>query len=224
MPASDLLFPGVSTGRAVAVNQGVRFYYPAPEPAADGTRGDPDAPRQIYSAFSADGTDFTDDAGACISATDGDPGGPAVVQIGDRRRMLYDVHTTAEDGLVSGEIRAAWSEDGLSWTSDDASAIVAEDAVEGTDPVAQVLHPFLMATPTTANADGWLLFYNSNTAVYAAWSADGEAWTKLGAVGLTGADFSALIMSDGGLRAWYGTYSDETSGEIWTATLAIAPR
>lgn len=216
--ASGLIFPGVATARAVLVPEGVRVYYPAPEPAADGTRGDPEAPRQIYSALSTDGVRFSDDADVGLSAEGGDPGGPAVFQVGERWRMLHDVHSTAEDGLVSGEIWGAWSDDGLAWTPDAAPTIIAEGAVEDTEPVSQVLHPFVLPGPD----GGWLMFYNSHVSIFAARSADGEIWEKLGPIGVEGADFAALALEDGSTRAWYGTWSEATQGEVWTMTLEIS--
>lgn len=214
---SPLLLIGAATARAVVMDGGVRLYYPASAPATTGRP--PDGEDLIYSAWASDGLAFTDDPGARLRAPWGEPGGPALLQLDDGSwRFWVDLSEAGatDPAVLHAEIWGGSSPDGLDWTLDEAPTLVGEEGIEGTAPEAQVLHPFVFAAH-----DSYWMFYNAHAALYLARSSDGLAWEKLGPLGLDGADLCAAALDDGRARIWYGRYSEETQGEIYTAILDL---
>lgn len=217
---TPVIFAGVATGRAVAMDGGVRFVYPARGPAA--TQNQPsEGEISLYSAWSADGVAFDDDPGVRVGPALGEPGGPAMWAPPDGGwRLYFDVSrpSEADPAVDEAAIWGASSEDGLDWTVDPEPSLEGEAGVEGVEPAAQVLHPFVFTGPDGA---AWMI-YNAHAALYLARSADGLRWDKLGALGLEGADASALEVEAGAWRLWFGTWSEETDGEIWAADLTLS--
>lgn len=209
-PARTIL-PGVATARAVQMDGGVRLYYPE----MDITGGY----KSMMSAFSTDGISFEVEEGARWRSEEGDVGGPTLLAgPGGGWRAWFHVTSPGEEdpAVERAWIGVAFSEAGRAWTVEERPALEARADVEGVEPEAQALHPFAL------ERDGLLwLFYNAHAALYAAVSEDGEAWTRLGALGVEGADLCAAEEDDGGLRAWFGRYTDVTGGEIWTARLSL---
>lgn len=217
---TPVIFGGVATGRAVAMDGGVRFVYPARGPAADQGQP-PDGEISLYSAWSADGVAFDDDPGARVGPELGEPGGPALWATPEGGwRLYFDVSrpSDADPAVDEAAIWGASSADGLDWTVDEAPSLEAAAEIEGVEPAAQVLHPCVFDGPDGA---AWMI-YNAHAALYLARSADGLAWEKLGALGLEGADASVLELEAGLWRLWFGTWSEATGGEIWTTELAFS--
>lgn len=224
---NGVLFLRVGTGRALEMDDGVRFYYPSTGPVADGTVPTTSGGVSIYSAWSNDTVHFVDDPGLRATSDDGDVGGPTLIQLADGTwRAFYHVASgPAADGEVpSASIWAADSEDALNWELEDEPVLEADDDVEGVDPTAQALHPFVMTGPDAEGTPdaGYWMFYNAHDVLFAAWSEDGAKWAKLGAIGLEGADFAAIPTGVNDWRVWYGRYSEETLGEIYTSTMSIS--
>lgn len=222
-----VVLKGVSTGRGVAMDDGVRVYYPSTAPVADGTRPSTSSKLSLYSAWSNDTVHFVDDPGLRATSEVGQVGGPAVMQLPDETwRAWYHIASgSASDGEVpSAEIWSAASENGLDWDLEDEPILVGEKDIEGVEPTAQVLHPFVARGPDAeGNTDaGYWMFYNAHAELFAAWSADGLDWQKLGAIGLEGADFAAVPTAPGEWRIWYGRYAEDTLGEVYTSTMTIS--
>lgn len=211
--AAGLILDQVATARAVNMDGGVRLYYPARE--AEDTAGY----KVIYSAFSEDAVLFAEEPGVRWRASDGDAGGPALLAGPDGSwRAWFHVSNPgeADPAVERAWIGAASSLAGAAWTVEAEPALSGEADVEGVDPEAQVLHPFVLE-----HAGLQWMFYNAHAQLFTAVSSDGERWQKLGALGVEGADL-CVAEHEGGLRAWYGRYSDVTSGEIWTARLTLS--
>ena len=60
------------------------------------------------------------------------------------------------------------------------------------------------------------MFYNSHSEIFLATSSDGVSWEKEGYIGIHGADVEAIENEDGTLRLYYGDWSSETSGVVYT--------
>ncbi len=216
---SDVVIPLVSTGRAVVLPTGIRVYYPGTQPIR---ASDPKA--DMFSSFSTDGKSFTKDAGVRLSPRSADyyVEGPTVFQLPDNSwRMYFNENSVAAAMQRDGEIWGASSPDGLTWTRDDKPTIQASDE-EGTingkrSPWKQVLHPFVLKNPK----GGYIMFYNSHSEMFAATSTDGLTWKKLGLIGIYGADIDGYFQKDGTIRAYYGGYTAETGGLVYTAVLKV---
>src|SRR3989344_8450357 len=121
---TDIIFPGVATGRAFLTESGVRFYYPTPLP-----RSSAEPASEIISSFAEDGINFKKEAGARISPRQGYYlSGPAVIQLKDGvYRMFFDESDTNSGNIQRSEIWGASSSDGMEWKRDGTPTIVAED-------------------------------------------------------------------------------------------------
>ncbi|HJQ08313.1 MAG TPA: hypothetical protein VJ836_02400 [Candidatus Saccharimonadales bacterium] len=215
----DIIIPGASTSRAVALPNGVRLYYPGPQPI------NPSSPQaDMYSTFSTDGLTFTKDAGTVIKPRSSAYyiEGPTVFQLPDKSwRMYFNENTVAAAMQRDGEIWGASSADGLTWTRDDKVTLQAseEEAAQGNmrAPWKQVLHPFVLKNPK----GGYIMFYNSHSELYAATSTDGLAWKKIGRIGIHGADIDGYFQPDGTIRVYYGDFSPSTGGVVYMAVLKV---
>ncbi|MFQ5865300.1 MAG: hypothetical protein ACE5IW_08750 [bacterium] len=220
---TDIVFRGVATGRGFRFSNGLRFYYPQLERPPQFEGDEP--PRNIVSSFSSDGISDWQDEGVLVVPRPGySLGGPTVIRLKDGSyRMFFDeqdLSTIGPGKVLQGEIYAASSKDALMWTRDEAPTIVYEEDVEGVGQgshVAQVLHPFAMAWPD----GGYLMFYTSHSRIFAAYSQDGFRWEKLGHTGIRGADADAIFLADGTLRIYFGDFTPETSGIVYTAVLEV---
>ena len=105
---------------------------------------------------------------------------------------------------------------GLGGARAEEAILSADEDIGGVAPTAQVLHPCVMKGPDSEGLPdaGYWMFYNAHSELFAAWSADGEAWEKLGAIGLDGADFAAIPITPDSWRIWYGRFAEDTLGEI----------
>lgn len=63
------------------------------------------------------------------------------------------------------------------------------------------------------------MFYNSHSKIFAAYSLDGYSWKKLGGIGVKGADVDAFYTEDGNIRVYFGDFSEQTSGVVYTGIL-----
>jgi hypothetical protein len=216
---TDIIIPMASTSRAVVLPQGVRIYYPGPQPIRD---SDPQA--DMFSSSSTDGVTFTRDPGTVLSPRSAAyyVEGPTVFQLPDGTwRMYFNENTVAAKMQRDGEIWGASSKDGLSWTRDDAVTMQAGE-VESTmgvnkAPWKQILHPFVLKNPK----GGYVMFYNSHSEMYAATSVDGITWDRIGKIGIHGADMDGYFQEDGTIRVFYGDYSPETGGLVYSAVLSV---
>lgn len=202
--------PRASTGRAVPFGSKIRLYYPDQTPIRPS-----DPPASILSATSPDGFTFTMEPGTRIDPRDGYYlEGPTVFQLPDKSYRMY----VSENETASAEkrISAIWgasSADGVTWTRDDTPTIeatVADEHIPSDWP--QALHPFVLT-----RADGsYLMFYNTHSEVFAATSADGLTWKKMGTTGIHGADVDGYYVTDDTIRLYYGDFSQSTSGVVYT--------
>lgn len=213
---NDNIISGVATGRAVVLPTGVRFYYPGVQPIKPS-----DPPSKMYSSFSTDGVNFTKDSGAGLSPKDSEHyvEGPTVFQLPDKTwRMYFNENSTAAGNQRDGIIWGASSKDGISWARDTEPTLQADATELGNGPQwKQVLHPFVLANPK----GGYIMFYNSHSEIYAATSTDGLAWTKVGKVGIHGADIDGYFLTDDTIRVYYGDFSPETQGVVYTGVLKV---
>jgi hypothetical protein len=211
---TDIIFPGVATGRAFLTEGGVRFYYPTPMP-----RSPAEPASEIISSFAEDGLNFRKDAGIRVQPRQGYYlSGPAVIKLrAGAYRMFFDESDINSGNIQRSEIYGASSSDGLEWKRDEAPTIVAEESVE-IGNIKQVLHPFVIEWQ-----NGYLMLYNSHSRVFAAYSDDGFGWKKLGNTGLNGADVAAIALPDSSFRVYFGRFSEGTSGEVYTAVLRVKP-
>lgn len=210
----DNLISGAATGRAIVTSTGVDFYYPGSQPVKPS-----DPPANIYKATSSDGVTFKKSTTALVAPSDSSHylEGPTVFQLPDKTwRMYFNENTTASGNQRDGIIWGASSSDGTTWTRDSVSTI--EATTEGSDqPWKQVLHPFVLANPK----GGYIMLYNSHSEVYAATSTDGKMWTKIGKVGIHGADVDGYFQADGTIRVYYGDFSEATQGVVYTGVLKV---
>lgn len=215
----DIILPGASTTRAVVFPTGIRIYYPGAQPIKA-----EDPPANMYSTFSEDGLNFTQDSGIRIEPRSSEYyiEGPTVFQLADKSwRMYFNENTVAAAMQRDGEIWGASSPDGITWTRDDKPTITAgdEEAMQGNMPAPwkQVLHPFVLDNPK----GGYIMFYNSHSEIYAATSDDGKTWKKIGKIGVHGADMDGYFQDDGTIRAYYGDFNPEDGGLVYTAVLKV---
>lgn len=204
--------PNASTGRIVSFGTTVRLYYPDRTPIRP-----TDPPASILSAVSTDGFTFTKEPGPRVSPLDGYYlEGPTVFKAGDSYRMYFSENETASPEKRISKIWGATSEDGKTWTRDSNPTIEANEKDEHIPPGwPQALHPFVLTRPNGT----YLMFYNTHSEVYAASSTDGTTWTKLGSVGIHGADVDGYYLPDGSIRLYYGDFSEQTSGVIYTVDI-----
>lgn len=205
--------PQAATGRAFVTDEGVRFYYPGLGPLKP---TDPPAP--IFSSFAQDGFNFIKEEGERISPQDGHYlEGPTLIKIADGKYRMYFDEDTISSGLNKvGKIWGATSSDGLNFTIDEKPTIESDPSVEQMPPDwPQALHPFVLKRP-----DGkYLMLYNTHSKIYGALSSDGISWTKLGYIGIEGADADGYYLPNGTLRLYYGNFSPQTSGVVYVVDL-----
>jgi hypothetical protein len=215
----DIILPGTSTSRVAIFPDGVRLYYPESQPL---TEGGPAA--NMLSSFSKDGLTFTKDVGIRLAPRSNASyvEGPTVFQLADKTwRMYFNENTVAAKMQRDGEIWGASSTDGLNWTRDNKTTLTAgdEESMQGNmkAPWKQVLHPFVLKNPK----GGYIMFYNSHSEIYAATSNDGLTWDKIGKVGIHGADMDGYFQTDGTIRAYYGDFTPQTGGLVYSAVLKV---
>lgn len=216
---TDMVIPGVSTGRAVKMDGGIRVYYPGPQPIKPA-----DPPADMFSSFTTDGINFTKDSGVRLQPRSAEyyVEGPTVFELPDKTwRMYFNENSIAAGNNRDGEIWGATSKDGLAFTRDEKPTLQAgqEEAMQGNMPAPwkQVLHPFVIKNPK----GGYLMFYNSHSEIYAAVSENGMDWKKIGKVGVHGADMDGYFQQDGTLRIYYGDFSPQTGGVVYSAVLKV---
>jgi hypothetical protein len=215
----DIVIPGASTSRSVALPTGVRIYYPGPQPLKP-----TDVTADMYSAFSTDGLTFIKDPATVLKPRSSAyyVEGPTVFQLPDKTwRMYFNENTVAAAMQRDGEIWGASSTDGLAWTRDEKVTLQAGAEEDGTGnrraPWKQVLHPFVLKNPK----GGYIMFYNSHSEMYAASSTDGLTWKKIGSIGIHGADMDGYFQKDGTIRAYYGGYTPQTGGLVYMTVLKV---
>lgn len=215
---NGIVIPGVATGRAVAMDGGVRFYHPGTQPINPS-----DPPALMYSRFSSDGIDFSDPVTAFEPREGYYVEGPTVFQLEDKSWQMYFNENSVKSGNQrDGEIFGAKSSDGITWTRDSEPTIVFDEVEKEAlgsknAPWSQILHPFVLKNPN----GGYIMFYNSHSEVFTATSDDGVTWEKLGKLGIHGADVDGYFQTDGTIRLFYGDYAQETGGVVFTATVSI---
>ncbi len=207
---TEVIFPGIATARAFEFERGIRLYYP--------NNG------ELHSTISVDGvTNWVEDGVLLSPKTGYKLEGPTVIQTASGYRMFFDEFDAASQGdgnILTGEIYGASSPDGVAWTRDAQPTIVFEDAVEGFGRAGspkQVLHPFIIEVA----GRGYYMFYNAHSEVFVAHSDDAVTWEKLGYVGLHGADVDIIPLDDGTFRMYYGDFSPETLGVVYTTILRL---
>lgn len=215
----DIVIPMASTSRAVAFPNGVRIYYPGPQPIRS---TDPQA--DMFSSFSTDGLTFTKEPGTILKPRSSAyyVEGPTVFQLADKTwRMYFNENTVAAAMQRDGEIWGASSKDGVTWVRDTKVTLQAgdEESKQGNmkAPWKQVLHPFVLKHPK----GDYIMFYNSHSEMYAATSSDGLSWKKIGQIGIHGADLDGYFQDDGTIRVFYGDYSPQTGGLVYSAALKV---
>jgi predicted GH43/DUF377 family glycosyl hydrolase len=216
----DIIIPGASTSRAVVLPNGVRLYYPGPQPLKAGA-----AQADMYSTFSTDGLNFTKDPGTVVQPRSSAyyVEGPTVFQLTDKTwRMYFNENTVAAAMQRDGEIWGASSKDGITWVRDNQVTMQAGNEEANTSgnmkaPWKQLLHPFVLKNPK----GGYIMFYNSHSEMYAATSPDGLTWKKIGKIGIHGADMDGYFQKDGTIRAYYGDFTPETGGVVYMAVLKV---
>lgn len=206
--------PGGPTARALLTDNGVRYYYPTQTPINPS-----DPPSQMLSAFSTDGINFTNEEGVRMKPSAGYTlEGPSIVKLENGTYRMYFSEFKAESvqERKSARILGATSKDGLTWTRDDKPSIESDSVVEkAPSNWPQALRPFVLKRP----AGGYIMFYNTHSKIYLAYSKDGITWKKLGGLGIKGADVDAFYLTDGTIRIYYGDFSEATSGVVYTGIL-----
>lgn len=220
---TDIIFPGIATGRAYVFPDGVRFYYPNASQSINVSAFAPGTePKEIMSAFSSDGLSFVGETDIRISSTRENYSvwGPTVIQLQNGTyRMFFTEGNSSAAHVGSGAIYGASSEDGLNWTRDENVTLVAEEAYEGlTDAGFQAMHPFALPWQ-----NDYLLFYSSNkgSKTYAAYSNDSYTWKKLNFTGIRGGDSDGYAIDNTTMRLYFGNYSPATGGAVYTCLLNI---
>ncbi len=214
---TGVIFTGISVGRAYKTDTGIRFYYPEQMPLIGSTGPMP----KLLSANSSDGLKFTTDPGTRITPRDGYfIGGSTVFKLPDGTyRMYFEEPEGADPTKRKGGIWGASSTDGLAWTRD--AKITIEDTEDSADSASkwpQAMHPYVITKP-----DGtYIMFYNTHSEIYAASSTDGITWTKLGKIGIHGADSDGVYLPDGTFRLYYGDFSETESGQVYFVDLKIS--
>jgi len=158
------------------------------------------------------------EAGASGSFDQGGIQWPSVVRVGDRWAMYYAGFDQPQQG--TGSIGVAFSDDGKTWTKNDAPVLVASERWEGRS----VDRPRVVPTP-----DGFAMVYVGRTLTDRglATSTDGLTWTKIPGPNIRRRDFpvsgpgswdSAIVYRDGQLVYFLEIGGEATS--IYRATLA----
>jgi hypothetical protein len=212
----DIIIAGVATGRAIVLPTGIRFYYPGSQPIKPS-----DPPADMFSSFSTDGVTFKKDAGTILSPRSSAyyVEGPTVFQLPDSSwRMYFNENSVAAGNNRDGDIWGASSADGITWTRDSAVTLQADGTTEaGTATWKQALHPFVLKNPK----GGYIMFYNAHSELYAATSDDGLSWKKSGKIGIHGADADGYFQADGTIRLYYGGFSEQEGGLVYTAVVKV---
>jgi hypothetical protein len=200
------------------MDSGVRLYYPGAQPINPNETQD-----GMKSAYSQDGKNFTPESGVTIKPRSGYyVEGPTVFQLVDGSwQMYFNENSIAAGNNRDGEIWGATSIDGHTWIREEEPTLVADntEAMVGGRPAPwkQVLHPFVIKNPN----GGYIMFYNSHSEIYAATSTDGKTWDKLGAIGIHGADIDGYFTNHQTMRVYYGDFSPQTGGVVYSAVLTI---
>ncbi len=206
--------PGGPTARGYLTDVGIRFYYPTNTPI-----NPTDPPSQILSAFSKDGLNFTSEEGIRIKpAANFTLEGPSVIKLADSSYRMYfsEFPKDSVRERKGARIIGASSKDGLNWTRDDQPTIQSDQIVEKSpSDWPQALRPFVLKRP----AGGYIMFYNTHSKIFLAYSDNGISWQKLGGLGIKGADVDAFYLPDGTIRIYFGDFSQETSGVVYTGIL-----
>jgi hypothetical protein len=202
--------PDASTGRAVKFGGQIRLYYPDKTPIRP-----TDPPASILSAISDNGINFVNENGTRVDPQEGFYlEGPTVFELKDGSyRMYFSENETQSAEKRISKIWGAASQDGLAWTRDDAASLeatVEDERIPADWP--QALHPFVL----TRSDGSYLMFYNTHSEVYAAHSTDGINWIKKGSVNIHGADVDGYYLDDNTIRLYYGDFSPETKGVVYT--------
>lgn len=215
---TDIIFDGVATVRAMVIGDKVYAYYPQ-----GGAQIAPNEPAAIVGSVSSDGKKFSPVSSIKISPHEGyTMDGPGVFHLENGTYRMYFVEFDMSDVTKrQGKMWGATSNDGKTWVKDDTFTMEAEASVEGTQPWPQILHPFVVKY-----GDGFIMFYNSHSRFFWAYSEDGLAWEKRGMVTnngseIDGADMDGFWIGEDELRVYYGDFSPQTGGVIYTATLKI---
>lgn len=206
--------PGGPTKRAYIDGEKIRLYYPTNDPINPS-----DPPSQILSATSSDGLNFKNEDGVRMKPTSGYTiEGPTIMKLPDGTYRMYfsEYKTESKQERKDARIVGASSKDGINFTRDAKPTIESDVNVEKSPANwPQVLRPFVLKSP----AGGYIMFYNSHSKIFAAYSLDGYSWKKLGGIGVKGADVDAYYMSDGNIRVYFGDFSEQTSGVVYTGIL-----
>jgi hypothetical protein len=198
--------PGYGAMRFYRFDEGLRLYYSEfvreegfPEIAG------------LFSLISQDGLQFLSEDGIRIRPLRDLFGiqSPTVFLLSDGRyRMVFGEFTSGE-GVQTQVFYGATSVDGLSWVRDEEPLFQAAEGESG-----QVLRPFVLPVD-----DLYYLFYNSHSSMSVAVSSDGWTFERLTPLGLTGADTDGLLLPDGTIQLYYGTFTPDDGGSIWTVNL-----
>lgn len=209
---TNVSLPNASTGRVVRFDNKIRFYYPGLQPIKP-----TDPPATIMSSISNDGFSFAKESGDRVVPKSGYYlEGPTVIKLSNGKfRMYFNENETASKEKRVSKIYAASSVDGLAWTREEKHTLESDQVVEKATEWSQALHPFVLVRPK----GGYVMFYNTHSKIYAATSTDGLSWTKVGYVGIEGADVDGYYLPDGTLRLYYGNFSPQTSGVVYTVDL-----
>lgn len=206
--------PGGPTKRAYIDGEKIRLYYPTNDPINPS-----DPPSEILSAISTDGLNFTQEDGVRMKPISGYTiEGPTIIKLPDGTYRMYfsEYKTASKQERKDAKIFGASSKDGINFTRDAKSTIESNMSVEKSPANwPQVLRPFVLKRPS----GGYIMFYNSHSKIFAAYSDDGYSFKKLGGIGVKGADIDAIFQSDGRLRIYFGDFSEQTSGVIYTGIL-----
>lgn len=206
--------PGGPTTRAYLDGNIVRLYHPTQTPINPS-----DPPSQILSSKSDDGLIFTKEEGIRMKpASNYTIEGPSIIKLADGKYRMYFSEFKAESiqERRGARIMGATSIDGLSFTRDEKPSLESDSLVEKSPADwPQALRPFVLKRP----AGGYIMFYNTHSKIFAAYSDDGISWKKLGGLGIKGADVDGFYLPDGKLRIYFGDFSKETSGVVYTAIL-----
>lgn len=205
--------PGGPTARGYMTETGVRFYYPTQTPIKPS-----DPPSQILSAMSKDGLNFTNEEGIRMKPAEGYTiEGPSIIKINDTYRMYFsEFKAESTQQRKDARIVGASSEDGLNWTRDEKPSLESDEIVEkAPSDWPQALRPFILKRPK----GGYIMFYNTHSKIFLAYSDNGYAWKKLGGLGIKGADVDAFYQPDGTIRIYFGDFSEATSGVVYTGIL-----
>lgn len=215
---TGVIFPGIATVRALVIGDKVYAYYPQ-----GGSQIGPNDPAAIIASVSSDGKTFTSVSGMKITPHAGyTMDGPGVFQLDDGTYRMYFVEFEMSDVTKrKGDMWGASSSDGKTWVKDSEPTLKAEASVEGLQPWPQILHPFIVKY-----GDGFIMFYNSHSRIFWAYSEDGFTWEKRGLVTyngneIDGADVDGFWMNENELRIFYGDFSHETGGLIYETVFRV---